>query len=71
MSDKTFVVVWLASQWLAFFLLAPASAYLFFSDVHGLPTSGFYVVTLTILAVVTAGYVKARSALSSWQEVAA
>ena len=68
MSRKTYLYTWLTVQWLAMFPAAAAFSYLFFSDTHGLPTTGFFVSTLTIIGLVTAGYVIAVRILMSRQE---
>lgn len=65
---ERFLIAWLSVQWLALVLLALPFGYMFFSDVHGLPTSGCFVVAGAIILIVSTGYVVALRTLQSWRE---
>jgi hypothetical protein len=61
-------LVWLTIQWLVTIPLAAALSYLLFSDVHGLPTGGFYILSALIIGIATAGYAVAVRTVLSWRE---
>ncbi|WP_298200232.1 hypothetical protein [Novosphingobium sp.] len=67
-SGERFLIGWLSVQWVAFLLAALPIGYMFFSDVHGLPTSGCFVTAGAIVSIASTGYVLALRTLQSWRE---
>ena len=67
-SEKKYLFGWLSVQWVVSIPAVLLISYVFFSDVHGLPTAGFFVLSITIIAIETFGYVAALRALRTWRE---
>ncbi|HVM23628.1 MAG TPA: hypothetical protein VM308_10095 [Sphingomicrobium sp.] len=64
MSGKVYLIAWLTIEWLATGLLAAAIFFMFFTDVHGLPTAG-WTICLAVFGLATVGYVVALRYVSS------
>ena len=55
---RVYLITWLTIEWLATAALAVAIFLMFFTDVHGLPSSG-WPISVAIFGVATIGYVVA------------
>ena len=67
-AGSDYLLTWLTIERAAGVPFAAALSFLFFSDAHGLPKTGFYVLAMTIVGIATIGYVVAVTTLLSWRE---
>jgi hypothetical protein len=64
---KVYLIAWLTVEWLATGLLALALLFMFFTDTHGLPSTG-WPVSVAVFGVATVGYVIALRCVLSRRE---
>ena len=68
MNGGTFLRVWIVVQWLCMIASSTGLSYLLFSDSHGLPTTGFYLLSSALVVASSVGSIVALSAAKSLPE---